>query len=230
MASTLVWEKGAAFTMNTAPFCMLSGILCAQGHIPVCQILTQDDQIHGVDPAITVDIGGSRIDLRAPVRQILAQKMPSVDFVTISIHPPLAGRDAALKLRRSMDGTFQSTHPLRGGTLPQSIQTAQATFQSTHPLRGGTPVRDWWDRPDSFQSTHPLRGGTWSNCMTLIFFAISIHPPLAGWDLLVAKISLVRGDFNPPTPCGVGRSHHRIAPPPRNFNPPTPCGVGLCRA
>ncbi len=34
---------------------------------------------------------------------------------------------------------------------------------------------------------------------------ISIHPPRAGWDAIVGYFNDPGGNFNPPTPCGVGR-------------------------
>ena len=34
---------------------------------------------------------------------------------------------------------------------------------------------------------------------------ISIHPPLAGRDLALFGLMLVRGYFNPPAPCGAGQ-------------------------
>ena len=79
---------------------------------------------------------------------------------------------------------------------------------------------------------------------------ISIHPPRVGWDPTIptefteieqfqsthpvwggtarsASARSHRRNFNPPTPCGVGRRHHRLGRWQRaNFNPPTPCGVG----
>ena len=85
------------------------------------------------------------------------------------------------------------------------------------------------DPADGFQSTHPVWGGT-----------------AVGEVLLSAGI-----DFNPPTPCGVGRigvgvlgsvpvefqsthpvwggTHpkHLSNASSEHFNPPTPCGVGL---
>ena len=56
---------------------------------------------------------------------------------------------------------FQSTHPVRGGTLSDKMEAEQAEI-SIHPPREG------WDsgRADGltsypeFQSTHPVRGGT----------------------------------------------------------------------
>ena len=78
---------------------------------------------------------------------------------------------------------FQSTHPLRGATLPRrradinsriSIHAPLAgcdmalppqpqktkRFQSTHPLRGATSAPAWTAWKKRFQSTHPLRGAT----------------------------------------------------------------------
>ena len=80
---------------------------------------------------------------------------------------------------------FQSTHPLRGATLPLCLDELQVIkeFQSTHPLRGATtmccartagakyfnPRTPCGVRPCTslrnvsciiFQSTHPLRGAT----------------------------------------------------------------------
>ena len=78
----------------------------------------------------------------------------------ISIHPPLAGWD-----RGSLHGLFLLT-----------------TFQSTHPLRGGT-VLTACRRRNAWISIHPPLAG-WDDAFidTLFPSRISIHPPLAGWD------------------------------------------------
>ena len=55
----------------------------------------------------------------------------------ISIHPPLAGRDIKTK-QEVLDGLFQSTRPLRGGTYTLCSARVTQLFQSTRPLRGGT--------------------------------------------------------------------------------------------
>ena len=101
----------------------------------------------------------------------------------ISIHAPLAGCDPSTKAITYNLMQFQSTHPLRGATLPRLDFLSQAEFQSTHPLRGATAYERAVDRriPISihaplagcdtspaqslgdawlFQSTHPLRGAT----------------------------------------------------------------------
>ncbi len=58
--------------------------------------------------------------------------------VGISIHPPLAGRDMAARSKGRAVFLFQSTRPLRGGTLCAQIAEQIGRFQSTRPLRGGT--------------------------------------------------------------------------------------------
>ena len=55
---------------------------------------------------------------------------------------------------------------------------------------------------------------------------ISIHPPRVGWDSKQCPGGGSDADFNPPTPCGVGRYCPTDAVGGGYFNPPTPCGVG----
>ena len=56
---------------------------------------------------------------------------------------------------------FQSTHPVRGGTVGAAFTASAPTvFQSTHPVRGGTAKRYPKLTIVTFQSTHPVRGGT----------------------------------------------------------------------
>ena len=101
---------------------------------------------------------------------------------------------------------FQSTHPVRGGTI--WIPLRYSLFQiSIHPPRAG------WD--------HIFRHSKIQQSL------ISIHPPRAGWDLTCGRNPACRRNFNPPTPCGVGRQFPSLAVSIFNFNPPTPCGVGL---
>ena len=106
-----------------------------------------------------------------------------INQLVISIHPPHAGRDV-MTLSGSIHGgdfnppspcgegpahlflatpapQFQSTLPMRGGTLRSTFKIKRIRFQSTLPMRGGTvtysvdgvAVR-------AFQSTLPMRGGT----------------------------------------------------------------------
>ena len=100
---------------------------------------------------------------------------------------------------------FQSTHPVRGGTLFWHNYRLKTRI-SIHPPRAGWDV-SWLNvcvMLSTFQSTHPVRGGT----DALTVYAVHVD------------------DFNPPTPCGVGPSGERLVSVRLYFNPPTPCGVG----
>ena len=96
--------------------------------------------------------------------------------------------------------TFQSTHPVRGGTVGLAILN-DSIIISIHPPRAG------WDDgsvyspfADDVISIHPPRAG-WdprrTGCCELR--RISIHPPRAGWDLSRPSPSLIqRISIHPP--------------------------------
>ena len=205
-----------------------------------------------------------------------------VHLVRISIHAPLAGCDATVTLvsehtssaisnprtpcgvrrtcrrsRSDVDIVFQSTHPLRGATIAQADNAAQAliAFQSTHPLRGATRRANASKAVFRFQSTHPLRGATLRLSGAITRLSANFNPrtpcgvrlcggqaatdfatrlfqsthPLRGATR--APISVLRrtGDFNPRTPCGVRPARRkRRGQGLYDFNPRTPCGVRPC--
>ena len=100
----------------------------------------------------------------------------------ISIHPPLAGRDALDVVVVLLIGDFNPPAPCGaglGGLLRESMARG---FQSTRPLRGGTSIH-----------ASVARGQ-----------GISIHPPLAGRDLRRPICGTRFRNFNPPAPCGAG--------------------------
>ena len=102
--------------------------------------------------------------------------------------------------------TFQSTHPLRGGTISgRGTSAAPCHFNPPTPCGVG-PLPALVPRygHGQFQSTHPLRGGTQNMIICRGVMDISIHPPLAGWDGTHAGRVGLGAYFNPPTPCGVG--------------------------
>ena len=144
----------------------------------------------------------------------------------ISIHPPRVGWDPKLLLPSKPDRLFQSTHPVWGGTAHSSRPPATARFQSTHPVWGGTLSLSLAVSNRIFQSTHPVWGGTFTVSQPTPPKVISIHPPRVGWDQNQKCPAQDWSNFNPPTPCGVGRHHGDLRPQRGHFNPPTPCGVG----
>ena len=100
-------------------------------------------------------------------------------------------------------------------------------FQSTHPVWGGTSYGTLRGANFTFQSTHPVWGGTHAGLLqSLYLLPISIHPPRVGWDARADFKRQAKKNFNPPTPCGVGRIFYDYRRCWLYFNPPTPCGVG----
>ena len=135
---------------------------------------------------------------------------------------------------------FQSTRPLRGGTLLTLHQESVLPFQSTRIRRIGVECL-------VFQSTRPLRGGTSGSVRYHRHEHISIHPPLAGRDRYA--LSRARNATISIHPSLAGRdvdirnfyylTFISIHPPLRggtstlnastidiHFNPPAPCGAG----
>ena len=164
----------------------------------------------------------------------------------ISIHPPREGWDAVSRQRFRDDFVFQSTHPVRGGTVPGLMVCATYCI-SIHPPREGWdhrqrhicdmdgisihPPREGWDiscflLPGTFvrfQSTHPVRGGTVALHVFHHCFLISIHPPREGWDYLLLPFSLALSIFQSTHPVRGGTVYHLICNvTPHYFNPPTP--------
>ena len=105
----------------------------------------------------------------------------------------------------SIFAAFQSTHPVRGGTMRRLIDLSNGSnFNPPTPCGVGLLVGCFFYKRTLFQSTHPVRGGTWTLPMG----------------------NMTSTNFNPPTPCGVGPGQRPASRDPCYFNPPTPCGVG----
>ena len=100
----------------------------------------------------------------------------------ISIHPPLAGRD---EVRRHDDVPIAiSIHPpLAGRDIKTKQEVLDGLFQSTRPLRGGTSGSDATARRRNISIHPPLAGRDYGWHRNLTGSCISIHPPLAGRDL-----------------------------------------------
>ena len=189
----------------------------------------------------------------------------------ISIHAPLAGCDSTISfggksgpyfnprtpcgvrhIRRTLTDeqkVFQSTHPLRGATLPGlrqppghadfnprtpcGVRRAKVTaygsakvFQSTHPLRGATCCIGMCAGCLGFQSTHPLRGATFTIVFILRYF-LHFNPrtPCGVRPEAILRLNTLPSYFNPRTPCGVRQRVLHAGKAVLHFNPRTPCGV-----
>ena len=117
----------------------------------------------------------------------------------ISIHPPLAGRDRLCVQICHKRGDFNPPAPCGAGRGIMSPAIIGRLFQSTRPLRGGTIAGGAGGRRLLFQSTRPLRGGTEWQVPIVVHLGISIHPPLAGRDCHVAPpLDVDRISIHPP--------------------------------
>ena len=157
---------------------------------------------------------------------------PSTDNVTavdgggISIHAPLARCDRKAGAMAIYLSAFQSTHLLRGATMPpEDLISTSPPFQSTHLLRGATFRHNAVVLAPTFQSTHLLRGATPG--------AVTIAP-LDGFQ----STHLLRGAtghhvnlrcrqryFNPRTSCEVRHERADAEAWHEYFNPRTSCEV-----
>ena len=99
---------------------------------------------------------------------------------------------------------FNPPAPCGTGRESSEEYWRRCVFQSTRPLRDGTKVDDPLIIKEEFQSTRPLRDGTDANVKAFVQGIISIHPPLAGRDILRTACVRLHRNFNPPAPCGTG--------------------------
>ena len=108
--------------------------------------------------------------------------------------------------------SFQSTRPVRGGTLPPSCcRQSQRKFQSTRPVRGGTavstacPVACFYFNPPAPCGAGPSRKPSSSR------YLISIHPPRAGRDSNIRPSGIkIKISIHPPR---AGRDHITVDRP-----------------
>ena len=173
--------------------------------------------------AIAPDQGrGVEFQSTHPVRGGTAVKIATTDYNLISIHPPRAGWDPDRRPQAWEGGI--SIHPPRAGWDDYLFAKDDAAdpFQSTHPVRGGTVFMYLSELTSLFQSTHPVRGGTMHAADARRGIGISIHPTRAGWDSDHSCGLPKLRDFNPPTPCGVGLRRRSRADPlhPISIHPP----------
>ena len=164
----------------------------------------------------------------APCGAGLSQRGHMRRAEAFSIHPPRAGRDPCHSLHPPNIKKFQSTRPVRGGTLVcVHLFGRMRDFNPPAPCGAGPDeLISWWEHECisihppragrdpilqnnlfgscEFQSTRPVRGGTSVFLLLLSILLISIHPPRAGRDHARKSARSNGRDFNPPAPCGAG--------------------------
>ena len=162
--------------------------------------------------------------------------------------PAPCGAGLLIPNRWRADEDFNPPAPCGAGLPRMPLQISGRKFQSTRPLWGGTVLDSIEDKIGSISIHPPLVGRDRVPQNAVTNLIISIHPPLAGRDaasdifFLVSDISihppLVGRDldrlvncchnlhFNPPAPCGAGRRFSAGKGGKTYFNPPAPCGAG----
>ncbi len=109
---------------------------------------------------------------------------PDPDTLTpISIHPPLAGWDSPSGNSPEDCRYFNPPTPCGVGLHLRCSLRFGFHFNPPTPCGVGRLHGQRISYRTIFQSTHPLRGGTQQFLCNGKAAGISIHPPLAGWDL-----------------------------------------------
>ena len=127
-------------------------------------------------------LGISNFNPRAPCGARLWYAAGDRRRYPISIHAPLAGRDAAGTTRKELEQYFNPRAPC--GARPSKTVNIYEDFYFNPRAPCGARLTFgsstvWISR---FQSTRPLRGATQNHCLKHLDVRISIHAPLAGRD------------------------------------------------
>ena len=167
----------------------------------------------------------------------------------ISIHAPLAGRDACFHGFAAMGLNFNPRAPC-GARPPRAVvdqrfflisihaplagrdpagaerQCNQRKFQSTRPLRGATKVALVEASAEGISIHAPLAGRDNPHKLIFIFGKISIHAPLAGRDLPAIFVSMISARFQSTRPLrGATCPYFHSFRLSIYFNPRAPCGA-----
>ena len=127
-------------------------------------------------------------------------------ITAISIHAPLAGRDADIKRNDKRAIHFNPRAPCGARLVKRMCCFLPALFQSTRPLRGATQRHDPAQRGFAFQSTRPLRGATASLAEQYYRGLFQSTRPLRGATVAVPVPLVFILHFNPRAPCGARRA------------------------
>ena len=144
----------------------------------------------------------------------------------ISIHPPLAGRDSAIGALSNTIGDFNPPAPCGAGRRRKYVRVTLPLFQSTRPLRGGT-LQQLASALKDLISIHPPLAGR-DQCGRILRHKTPYFNPPApcGAGQCKSPRSGRGWNFNPPAPCGAGPAADSRSRQGPNFNPPAPCGAG----
>ena len=118
----------------------------------------------------------------------------------------MRGGTSTCKCEIIRQNNFNPPAPCGAGPGYDYDAVQDRVFQSTRPMRGGTMRRRYWAHLLApFQSTRPMRGGTTLSPF-LRFRSFDFNPPApCGAGLWPYHRKIACCDFNPPAPCGAGR-------------------------
>ena len=133
---------------------------------------------------------GSEISIHPPRAGRDVRQSARFAKAGISIHPPRAGRDRPPPKRMAAASHFNPPAPCGAGPYPRKAGKQDAKFQSTRPVRGGTVPLYYWTT-ERMISIHPPRAGRDGIFLPVNLICFDFNPPApcgAGrWRLLWAK-------------------------------------------
>ena len=182
--------------------------------------------LRGATDVAALVIGVRAFQSTRPLRGATSRRRALQVCAGISIHAPLAGRDASLAILPDTHRHFNPRAPCGARRLIREGEAEDSSISIHAPLAGRDTVsradkahrdisihaplagRDFpalgaVEVVEGFQSTRPLRGAT---PPAALFLSAELH-------------------FNPRAPCGARRHHLRSARRAKNFNPRAPCGA-----
>ena len=145
---------------------------------------------------------------------------------SISIHPPLAGRDVACRSTAITSSQFQSTRPSRGET-DERHGTPEGHRISIHPPLAGRDALNGSNLPLFIYFNPPApRGARRPRNIPVQHYAQDFNPPAPrGARRSIPPGRRTRTDFNPPAPRGARLKWTIFRRRLRHFNPPAPRGA-----
>ena len=156
----------------------------------------------GSDLAIRQFYNCITISIHAPYTGSDILGLRSQVEIRISIHAPYTGSDCPESKLQGLQLDF-NPRPLHGERLRSYTHGLPCMiFQSTPPTRGATYLVDWpFQKSSEFQSTPPTRGATDDFSVVASVYAISIHAPYTGSDLVESDSMSIDDQFQstPPT-------------------------------
>ena len=165
---------------------------------------------------------------RAPYGARQAIPVDRKKFEQISIHAPHTGRDSVSGLMYTDSGTFQSTRPIRGATIPHYPQRHNKHNISIHAPHTGRDsiIYSGLSTRRNFNPRAPYGARRYGRLVNHQRQSISIHAPHTGRDAGALLFGLVCYPFQSTRPIrGATKSQKDRRQIADNFNPRAPYGA-----